>query len=77
MNILFISNREIPDVTETVEENLNSRFLLKAKRFDVANSSWSLFSYIHVPCHAARQQGMIGTTRHYGNREEILMMEAD
>lgn len=42
MNILFISNRDIPDVTETVEENLNSRFLLKSKRSDVANSSWSL-----------------------------------
>lgn len=42
MNILFISNWDIPDVTETVEENLNSRFLLKSKRSDVANSSWSL-----------------------------------
>ena len=75
MNILFISNRDIPDVTETVEENLNSYFLLKAKRSYVANSC-SLFSYIHV-CHSARQQCVVGTTRHYCNREEILMTGTD
>lgn len=28
MNILFIFNRGIPDITETVEENLNLYFLL-------------------------------------------------
>jgi len=28
MNILFISNREIPDITETVEDNLNLHFSL-------------------------------------------------